>query len=100
MEAGKPSSRTELRTFFKAERKCLPPEERRELSARAQRFLWEEIRRLKAETVALYVAVNGEVETDFLLRESWAAGLNVLLPLCDKKRPGCMDMVPSSGPED
>ncbi len=100
MEAGKPSSRTELRTFFKAERKRLPPEERRELSARAQRFLWEEIRRLKAETAALYVAVNGEVETDFLLRESWAAGLHVLLPLCDKERPGCMDMVPCSGPED
>ena len=63
MEAGKSSSRTELRTFFKVERKRLPPEERRRLSESAQRRIWEEIRRFKAETVALYMAVNGEVET-------------------------------------
>ena len=56
--------------------------------------LWKNVR-----SVALYVGVRGELGTQALLRAAWQAGMLVWLPRVRRSKPGFMDFVACSGPE-
>ncbi len=85
---------------MRAGRERLSCAERRALSLAAQRFLLAAACWRRAKVPALYMAVKGEVETDLLLQDAWESGKTPLLPLCDRERPGCMELVPCAGQED
>ena len=74
--------RAKTRARLIALRRGLPAEERRRLSGRIQSLALADGRWRAARTVALYVAVRGEVSTERLLDAAWSAGKTVLLPRC------------------
>ncbi len=45
----------------------------------------------KATTIALYMPISGEVNTDLLLKNAWANEKTVLLPRCHTHEKGLMD---------
>jgi len=91
--------KNDLRTTMRAKRRALPPSRRAELSAAACAHLLASECWQKANRIALYAAVRGEVDTGLLLENAWASGKKILLPLCSRTEPGRMHMVTCSGPE-
>jgi len=78
-----------LRAEMRAKRLALTPQERDDLSQAAAKLLLQTPIWQQARSVALYVAVRGEMDTDPLLRAAWESGKQVLLPKCVPR--GVMD---------
>jgi len=87
------SEKETLRAEMRAKRQALTPQERDSLSQAAAALLLQTQVWQQARSVALYVAVRGEMGTDPLMRAAWESGKRVLLPRC---MPGCV----MDGPED
>lgn len=90
-------SKTELRNALRQRRKDLDPVERQALSEAAAGCLASSLPWQTARTVALYIAVQGELDTTVLLENAWANGKTVLLPVPSRKSPGRMHFAPCSG---
>ena len=77
-----PHGKLALRADMRDRRQALEPEERRKRALAAATHLLASHPWKKARTVALYVAVRGEMDTGPLLQAAWQGGKLVLLPLC------------------
>jgi 5-formyltetrahydrofolate cyclo-ligase len=88
-----------LRAAMRAARRALPPEERAALSRLACGRLLASALWQGAATVALYIAVRGEVDTGLLLDAAWREGKTLLLPLCAPEKAGTMRLTACAGPE-
>ena len=94
-----PDDKAGLRASLRARRQSLDKEERLALSRAAAGHLLRERIWTGAETVALYIAVRGEIDTEPLLRAAWDSGKQVLLPLCSPAGDAHMRFAPCSGPD-
>lgn len=98
-----PRGKGALRAEMRAKRQALGARERLERSRAAARHVLQSLFWKNARTVALYVAVRGEMDTNPLLRAAWQKGKRVLLPLCRMEGAveGAAEMrlVPCRGPE-
>ena len=94
-----PDDKAGLRAALRARREALAKDERLALSRAATEHVLRERIWNEAETVALYIAVRGEIDTEPLLRAAWDSGKQVLLPLCSRNGNAHMRFVPCSGPD-
>ena len=82
MMAGK----TEIRDTMQARRKALPAEWIEATSQRiAERFMDLDVYR-SAETVCVYLAIDGEVRLDAVIEECWEANRRLLVPAFRKEQ--------------
>jgi len=101
-----------VRAEMRAKRQALSTQERDRLSQAAAELLLQTPVWQQARSVALYVAVRGEMDTDPLLQAAWQSGKQVLLPRCvprcvmdapDAMRvtggPAILRFIPCRGPE-
>lgn len=93
-----PADKEELRRELRTRRKSLAPGEQQRLSLTATGKIITSAHWQQAETVALYIAMRGEVDTAPLLVHAWENGKTVLLPACSKKESGKMCFVACSDP--
>lgn len=73
-------TKEEARTFARAQRNKLTPEEVRSQSDVICRSLLQLDAYKKADTVFTYLAYRSEVRTDLLIRQAWADGKTVAVP--------------------
>ena len=78
----KSSEKEALRAKMRAKRQALNPQERDSLAQAAAGLLLQTPVWQQARSVALYVAVRGEMDTGPLLQAAWQSGKQVLLPRC------------------
>ena len=88
-----------LREHIRKLRSRQPPGLARARSLEAQRRLIEAACWRNAHSVALYVALKGELSTDKLLDAAWKSGRTVWLPRVRPGEAGIMDFVACTGPE-
>jgi len=97
MEA--PHDKAALRALMRAKRQALTAEERHVLSHAAATYVLQCLPWKKARSVALYIAVRGEMDTSPLLHAARQRGKQVLLPQCVMEEPGAMRFTLCQGPE-
>lgn len=88
-----------LRERIRKLRRRHPPGLARARSLEAQQRLLEAPCWRNARSVALYVALKGELCTDRLLAAAWKSGRVVWLPRVRPREPGRMEFVACAGPE-
>ena len=88
-----------LREHIRKLRSRQPPGLARARSLEAQQRLIEAACWRNAHSVALYVALKGELSTDKLLDAAWKSGRTVWLPRVRPGEAGIMDFVACTGPE-
>jgi 5-formyltetrahydrofolate cyclo-ligase len=88
-----------LRAEIRARRQALTARERQTLSHAAATLVLQSLPWKKARSVALYIAVRGEMDTGPLLQAAWQSGKQVLLPQCVMEGPVTMRFMPCPGPE-
>ena len=110
--SGPQSAKEALRAEMRVKRLALTPQERDSLAQAAARVLLQTPVWQQAHSVALYVAVRGEMDTDSLLQAAWQSGKQVLLPRCVPRcvmdgpttmrftgGPDVLRFIPCQGPE-
>lgn len=90
--------KTALRERMRRLRLDQPPGLARARSLEAQRRLMDAPCWRNARSVALYVALKGELSTDSLLDAAWKSGRAVWLPRVRPREPGRMEFVACAGP--
>ncbi len=85
-------SRSSLREAMLRKRAALPPDSALAMSAAAQEHILKTSLWRKANSVALYCAVRGEISANLLLRQAWLENKTVFLPRCVPGKNGIMDM--------
>ena len=98
-EASVAARKAALRERIRKLRRNHPPGLARARSLEAQQRLLEAPCWRNARSVALYVALKGELSTDKLLDAAWKSGRTVWLPRVRPEEPGCMEFVACTGPE-
>lgn len=88
-------SKDAARTLMRAARSGISAEDCRTLSREAARFLTAEPVWRAARSVALYMAVRGELCTEELLKTAAKDGKEILLPVCGQ--PGHMELAAYTG---
>lgn len=87
-----------LRMRMLRERAAREPEEAARLSRAAQEALAASPAWVAARSIALYMPIRGELSTDLLRELAAAQRKTLLLPRCDPKVKGRMDLVPCADP--
>jgi len=88
-----------LRAEMRRKRRNLTQQERDGLSRAAASLLLQTPAWQQAHSVALYIAVRGEMDTGPLLRAAWQSGKQVLLPQCVPGGPAALRFIPCQGLE-
>ncbi|MDR1776294.1 MAG: 5-formyltetrahydrofolate cyclo-ligase [Desulfovibrio sp.] len=99
-ESHSAAEKTALRRRMRALRECQPPEVAWRLGLDAQRHLLESAHWKNARSVALYVALKGELSTQNLLDAAWQSGRVVYLPRLRRNETGIMDFALCTGVEE
>ncbi|MGK0411262.1 MAG: 5-formyltetrahydrofolate cyclo-ligase [Shewanella psychromarinicola] len=73
-------SRDSIRRHIRQERNALSQAEQNQLALIASRHLLSEIQRISAKRVALYLAFDGELATNKLIKALWKLDIEVYLP--------------------
>lgn len=98
-DAALAARKDEIRRRLRDLRSRLDPGERQRLSLIACGHILASRVWQRAKTVALYVAVRGEIDAGPLLENAWQSGRTVLLPACSRAEPGLMVFAPCAGPD-
>ena len=98
-DAALAARKDEIRRRLRDLRSRLDPGERQRLSLIACGHILASRVWQRAKTVALYVAVRGEIDAGPLLENAWQNGRDVLLPACSRNEPGLMVFAPCPGPD-
>lgn len=101
MESGETiaARKAALRQRIRKLRRDHPPGLARARSLEAQQRLMDAPCWRNARSVALYVALKGELSTDRLLDAAWKSGRVVWLPRVRPQEPGRMEFAACAGPE-
>lgn len=86
-----------LRADLRTRRRALSAKQRHKLSLAAQKNILESSEWESARSVALYMAMPEETDTELLLRTAWEAGKHVQLPYCIPQKKGHMEFYACSG---
>ena len=88
-----------LRATMREMRRALAASACADLSYAAARHVLQSPLWKKACSVAMYVAVRGELDTGPLLQAAWQSGKQVLLPQCVMEGSAALRFMPCQGPE-
>jgi len=74
------ATRTALRTQVRDARRCISDNEQHSFAATATQQVLDELTKLKAKHVAIYLTNDGELDTQPLIHTLWELGVKVYLP--------------------
>ncbi len=86
--------RTEVRRSLRRQRRALPPALRAQLSQTICEHLSRDRAYQRAQHLALYLANDGEVDMNYLIRHAWQSGKQVYLPVLGLRHTGRLWFVP------
>jgi 5-formyltetrahydrofolate cyclo-ligase len=75
------SDRNRQRRALRQQRRAMDPHERRSRSEQLCRRVWQQPLFRNSQTIAAYLAADGEVETTALIERAWQLGKRVYLPV-------------------
>ncbi len=88
------ASRHELRQQLRQQRRALSSSERKQLSHRICQNLVRDRHYQHARHITLYLANDGEVDVNYLIRHAWAMGKQVYLPVLGLRHTGRLWFLP------
>ena len=81
MQVNTPLSRAQLRTQLRQKRRSLTPNQQAQAAQNLYRQLAQHPLFLRAQHIALYLAGDGEIDPQWIMREAWRRGKSVYLPV-------------------
>ena len=78
-------SATEIRWQMRARRRAVPPRQRRQAAQRVSERLWGLARTPQIQHIAVYLACDGELDTQPLIEHLWSMGKQLYLPVIQQR---------------